>query len=329
MKALLRRALNLPRYGAVALNDPQHSVEVSLEGLERPRDVTRNNVVAALRPFTVAIMLENGTTLDNRKLRLCFRGRTSGRSLGVLHLKPAGAIPLEGRLLCLFEIAECENYCVSQLQLLTYDIREEWRADRRQRRNPHNFRMTHPDIRASHVFYICPRPVVLVTVEHEGAGNMFPMDLIGPFPRDLIGPFPRDLIGPFPRDLIGTTDSPWFSMALRLTSPAVELMKQSRRMVLTSAPFSYKDVAYKLGEHHRKARIDWGTLPFATRPSAQFGLPVAEAGLRVREVRVEEWHTVGSHMLFLTSVVSDTSREPSVEKQLFHAFYGTRRTPEE
>jgi flavin reductase (DIM6/NTAB) family NADH-FMN oxidoreductase RutF len=116
-------------------------------------------------------------------------------------------------------------------------------------------------------------------------------------------------------------------MALRLTSPAVELMKQSRRMALAGAPFSQKDVAYKLGEHHRKARIDWDTLPFATRLSSQFGLPVSKDALRVREVRVEEFHAVGSHMLFLTSVVSDTLGDPPTEKQLFHAFYGTRQPP--
>ncbi len=302
MKALLRRALNLPRYGPVALDDPQHHVQVSLEGLGHPRDVTRNNVVAALRPFTLAVMLDSVPS-SNAKLRLCYRESDSCRLLGVLHLKPAGAIPIAAQQFCLFEVAGCENYCVSRLQLSAYDRYEAWRAERRQRRNPNNFRMSHPDIRASHVFYICPRPVVLVTVEHEGDGNMFPMDLIGP------------------------TDSPWFSMALRLTSPAVELMKQSRTMALASVPFFYKDVAYKLGEHHRRVRIDWDTLPFGTQPSLQFGLPVVEAALRVREVRVEECHTIGSHMLFLTSEVSDTRRKPLVGKQLFHAFYGTRRVP--
>ena len=299
MKALLRKTLNVPRYGPVALDDPQELVDVWLEGQGQPKDVTRNNVVAALRPFTLGIMLDRAVEPN---LRLCFRDRASRRLLGVLHLKPAGAIPLAGHCLCLFEIAGCENYRSSRLHLRWYDLREEWRAERRQRRNPHNFLMTHQDIRYSHVFYICPRPVVLVTVEHEGAGNMFPMDLIGP------------------------TDSPWFSMALRLTSPAVDLIRQSRRLTLASVPFSYKTIAYKLGEHHRKACIDWDSLPFSVKPSPQFHLPVAQAALRVREVRVEEFHAVGSHMVFLTTPVSDTPFQAS-EKQLFHAFYATQCVP--
>jgi hypothetical protein len=131
VKALLRRALNLPRYGAVALDDPQKSIEVWLEGLDQPRDVTSNNVVAALRPFTVAIVLDNGLSpFGNRPLRLCFRDGKSGRLRGVLHLKFAGAIPLAGRQFCLFEMAGCENRCVSPIQLRAYDLREKWRAER-------------------------------------------------------------------------------------------------------------------------------------------------------------------------------------------------------
>jgi flavin reductase (DIM6/NTAB) family NADH-FMN oxidoreductase RutF len=301
VKDLLRRVLNLPRYGALALRDPQQSVEVWLEGWGEPRDVTCNQVVACLRPFTIGIILSE--QVGEGILRLCFYRRGSRRLMGRLHLKAVGSIPLTGRHFCLFEVAGCDNYCVSPLPLRAYDLREQARAERRQRRNPHNFRMTHPDIRASHVFYICPRPVVLVSVEHEGAGNLFPMDLIGP------------------------TDSAYFSMALRLTSPAVELMRQSRRMALAGVPFSHKDTAYKLGEHHRKAAIDWETLPFPLERSAQFGLPVARDALRVREVQVEECHTVGSHMVFLTSVVSDTPGVRPQEQQLFHAFYGTGNMP--
>ncbi|HWG58253.1 MAG TPA: flavin reductase [Candidatus Acidoferrales bacterium] len=137
------------------------------------------------------------------------------------------------------------------------------------------------DLRCLFVFYICPRPVVLVSVKHEGAGNIFPMDLIGP------------------------TDSPWFSMALRSTSPAVRLMQSSKRMALASIPLSYKPVAYELGKHHKQSSIDWGALSFPTTPSALFGLPVPAAALRIREVEVREYHEVGSHVLFMTSIVNE------------------------
>jgi len=302
-KRRVRSLVNFPVYGPVGLRDPQQLIEVWLEGLGESRNITDNNVVVALRPFTIGVMLDRPAS---GALRLCMRERAgSSRLLGVLHLRPAGGIPLSGRCFCFFETAHCENYCVPPLHLRAYYLRERWRAELRQRRNRYNFLMTHQDIRCSYVFYICPRPVVLVTVQHQDSGNMFPMDLIGP------------------------TDSPWFSMALRVTSPAVKLMQESRRMALASVPFPYKAYAYELGKHHKLTAIDWAGLPFPTRPSPLFGLPVAESALRVREVCLEECHEVGSHMLFLTSVARDTlpDRNPDAADglQLFHAFSSYRQ----
>ena len=307
VKQRLRRLANLPRYGPLGLCDPQRYVEVWLHGLGQPRDVTCNNVVAALRPFTIGVMLgRDETPLSERHpMRLCMRDHESNRQLGSIGLRPIRSIPLPEHQFCLFETDGCENRCVSTPSLRLYYLLKWWRAKLVQRRNPYNFQMTRADLRSSYVFYICPRPVVLVTVAHGDSGNMFPMDLIGP------------------------TDSPWYSMALRKTSPAVRLIVESRRMALASAPFAYKDIAYELGKHHKQVSIDWARLPFATECSPQFGLPVAEAALKVREVEVREFHDVGSHMLFMTSIVRETIPK-SVSNgtggpQLFHGFSSYRQ----
>ena len=57
-KRLLLKLANYPRYGPVGMDDPQEAVEVWLRGPGEPRNVTRNNVIAALRPFTIGVMLE-------------------------------------------------------------------------------------------------------------------------------------------------------------------------------------------------------------------------------------------------------------------------------
>ncbi len=291
----LRKLVDLPRYGPLPLRDPQQQVAVRLEGLAEPLDVTRNNVVVALRPFTIGIMRPAGSEEVRDGLRLCMYERDgSGRLLGSIRLRPSRRIELPEHRFCLFETEACENFCVGAPSLALYNLREKWRAELRQRKNPYNFRMTQTDLRCSHVFYICPRPVVLVSVEHDGASNLFPMDLIGP------------------------TDSRWFSMALRSTSPAVRLMQQSRRMALASSPWSFKEIAYDLGKHHRLPAIDTGTLPFPTMPSPAFGLPVPKAALKIREVRVAEFHEVGSHVLFVTSVERETVLSDGL--QLFHNF---------
>jgi flavin reductase (DIM6/NTAB) family NADH-FMN oxidoreductase RutF len=303
MKRRLRCLVNLPRYGPVALHDPQQQVEVWFEDSGEPRNVTRNNVVVALRPFTIGLMFDADSTPGNGSAsQLCMRDADSHQLLGAINLRPAGVISLPGRHFRLFETTACENYSVPPAILRFYYMRERWRAKRRQRRNPFNFKMSPMDLRCSYVFYICPRPVVLVTVEHQDASNMFPMDLIGP------------------------TDSPWFSMALRSTSPAVRLMQQSRRMSLASVPVHYQSIVYELGKHHRLPSVDLANLPFPIALSSTFGLPVMKDALLVREVEVAEFHEVGSHVLFLTTMVSESRPEYSGRPQLFHAFGSYRKS---
>ena len=303
MKQGVRQLLNFPRYGPVGMHDPQQAVRVCLQGLGEPIDVTSNNVVAALRPFTIGVMLSASHPAEglDRPMHLSMHGQSrSAPLLGSIALRHVRTIALPEHQFCLFETDSCENFCVGPGRLQLYNWLELRKAQTRQRKNPYNFRMTPTDLLCSHVFYICPRPVVLVTVEHRGKGNMFPMDLIGP------------------------TDSPWYSMALRSTSPAVELMKQSKRMALASVPLSYQAAAYELGKHHRKASIEWTDLPFETVHSPLFGLPVIEAALRLREVRVEQYHEVGSHVLFITSIERETFTNRAQTPQLFHQYSSFR-----
>ena len=303
-KRLLLKLANYPRYGPVGMDDPQEAIEVWLRGPGDPRNVTRNNVVAALRPFTIGVMLgrNDSPPREGEPFHLCVNDRrTPQELLGAIHLRLVRTLELPDHRFCLFEVETSENLCVPAVSLRLYYLEERRRAEKRLRSNPYNFQMTTSDLRASHVFYICPRPVVLVSVEHEGSGNLFPMDLIGP------------------------TDSTWLSMALRSTSPAVRLMQRSRRMALASIPFGYQGIAYELGKHHKLADIDWAALPFKTVRSPLFDLRVPDAALRVREVSVKEFHEVGSHVLFLTSVERETVPGGAKSLQLFHAFESYRR----
>jgi flavin reductase (DIM6/NTAB) family NADH-FMN oxidoreductase RutF len=302
-KCQVLRLANYPWYGAVGLRDPQERVKVWLNGFGDTVDVTRNNVVAALRPFTIGVMLASqqvDRVGQTPELRIEDE-RLQPRLLGRIRLRLTRTITLPDHRFCLFESAGSENFSASAAGLRLYYWQEQRRARSRRRKDPYNFQMAPADLRAMHVFYICPRPVVLVSVKHEDAGNLFPMDLIGP------------------------TGSPWFSMALRNTSPAVRLMQSSRRMALASIPFSWKEIAYQLAKHHKARQIDWGDLPFDTTRSLLFGLNVPREALRVREVRVHEFHEVGSHTLFLTAVERETIPEGSGGPQLFHVFGSYRR----
>lgn len=310
IKPFVKRALfgseDIAQWVAVGLRDPQSEVSVSLHGLGAPRDVTGNNVVTSLRPFVMGIGLESEIELSARApsgVRLEFREKGhEEKLLGAIGIRAIDTVRLGQQKIGLFESQSVQNCCLPTSQLWTrlwFDRYRQWRT--KGGSDPYNFRMKRRDLYSLFVFYVCPRPVVLVTVIHEGKCNIFPMDLIGP------------------------TDAGFFLLALRSTSPAVELIRSSRRLALGSVPASRVAIAYELGKHHKKPSIDWSALPFGTVSSSSFGLPVPHFSLRVREMQVEEVRTVGSHTLFLAKQIGDKHWGEGL--QLFHVpgFFQTYR----
>jgi flavin reductase (DIM6/NTAB) family NADH-FMN oxidoreductase RutF len=271
---------NLRQQCAIGLRDPQTEVSVWLCGLGAPRDVTYNHVMAAARPLTLGIGFESqrdAAIIRRSRPSLQFRERRGEqRVLGEISLQPTEAIPVRGEYLHLFETRSYRNYCLPGFRLwalyLFYEYRR-WRAGRRT--DASGFRMVVRELHTVFVFYICPRPVVLVSVTDGNFANIFPMDLIGP---------------------IGTRH---FSLALHRTSTAVPLIENSRRVALSNVPVEQTAVAYELGKNHKKPSVDWADVPFATTLSATFRLPVPRFSLRVREMRIEAVRDLGSHKLFL------------------------------
>lgn len=299
MTRTVREQLNLwagrvPRYIAVGERDPQHQIRVVLEGLGPAIDVTRNHVVAGLQPLTIALALPGSVhpkTIRNHPVRLTFSLQSDPAAvLGEVGLRQDGTIQADRATFQLFRRSNHTDRCMPPVAAAVFGLRQGW-SEWKKRRQP-GFHMDPPDLAAFLVLYICPRPVVLVTVQHGQASNLFPMDLIGP------------------------TDSPYFLMALRSTNPSIGLIAESRRLALADVPLEQAGVAYRLGEHHRKERIDWSSLPFETEPSPAHGFPVIRTALRLRDVVVRDVQVVNSHTLFITEVIHEERRDNAL--QLFH-----------
>src|SRR5262249_16532375 len=129
-------------------------------------------------------------------------------------------------------------------------------------RSHETLRMTSEGVQQLMIFYICPRPVILVSVADEHHANLFPMDLIVPLSEDR------------------------FTPALRRPSPSIPTMKATRRIAISDMPAALTPVIYKLGAHHQKSSIDWSELPFDMRKSSSFSLPYPANALRVRELEI-------------------------------------------
>ena len=296
----------IPQFCTVALTDPQSEVRVWLSGLGAPLDVTHVNVIATARPFTVGIGLENipdEATIKSTPLFLGFSDRSGDTSLlGEIQLSYAETIRIGDRVLCLFRTTRSTNRCLPKSVV--------WRRHldfaRQQQRvakgpSPPETKMITRELFALSTFYICPRPVVLVSVVDGKAGNIFPMDLIGPIGRQ------------------------HFSLALHCTSTAIPLIERSRRVALSSVPAEQISIAYALGKNHKKADFHWNQVPFDLTTSPAFGLPIPEFALAVRELDVEEIRALGSHKLFICRTRANQIRSQGLQLSFVHGFYQARR----
>ena len=162
----------------------------------------------------------------------------------------------------------------------------------RRHRKPHNFYMPPAAVQQLMIFYICPRPVVLVSVSEEEHSNLFPMDLIGPLANSC------------------------FSLALRTTNVSVPIMVKARRLAISGMGAEHKDVVYKLGEHHKKRFVAWDELRLPVVLTDTLKLPAIGSALWIRELSVEHSEEIGSHTFFTCRVVSE--RRLSDGLQLHH-----------
>src|SRR5262245_14605491 len=270
---LLRNGQSLRHLPIIHPGDPL--VRVLLSGLPRGViDVSRDHVPVSLRPFIVGVHIEDGSASDRTGLTLDFYDRVERRRpLGSLALSPAGELPMSRGVLGLFGTRLLRNDSSGRLERWRrYALA--WQHARRSAARGDRLQMSARDLRSLNTYYMAARPVYLVSVRHRERINLFPMDLVGGI------------------------SSGEFLLALRATSPSIELIEESRHVAMSAAPASLSRAAHDLGTQHHASGIDVSSLPFPTMPSPSFKLPVlAEAGF-IREVRVREVHRIGSHVLF-------------------------------
>jgi flavin reductase (DIM6/NTAB) family NADH-FMN oxidoreductase RutF len=291
--ALKQRLRPLAQWPPISLHQPQGAVQVRLATDRGEYDVTRSAVVASLRPLTLAVGLDPqllSAIGEGCAPQLQFVDLETRRTVGALRLQHVGNWNSRGAAIGLFEVRRGTHRCLSW----PYRSWNRWLQYRRMRRNsdPNNFYMPPEAVEQQMIFYICPRPVVLVSVDDGVHSNLFPMDLIGPVSKDR------------------------FTLALRSTSPSIPTMKSARRVAVSDVPARECVTAYKLGVHHKNVQVDWDHLPFTIRRSDKFSLPYPAFALRIREFEILDFQTIGSHTFFVTQVVSERATEDG--RQFFH-----------
>ncbi|HVW68065.1 MAG TPA: hypothetical protein VHB68_03775 [Steroidobacteraceae bacterium] len=279
-----------PQWLAISLPPAEQVVTLTLgiSGLEF--DVTHNIAVAALRPFTLRLGMDFAMAAAVRRtpqpsLRLI--DAELQRTIGVMRLEHSRDWAAAGACIGLFTIREAQHRCTPRARR-AWDT---WMYARAVRNVPRESLLMLPDaVEQMLVFYLRPRPVCLVSVDDGEHSNIFPMDLIGPLPPDR------------------------FTLALRNTSPSVATIKAARRIAVADLPGTACRIAYQLGAHHKRAQVDWDSLPFPTLRSREFDLPVPAMAPRIREIEILAFQTIGSHTLFVGCVRSEIINGESTER---------------
>jgi hypothetical protein len=273
----------LPHGVTLGLREPQGEIAVWLYGLGEPIDVTERISMACAAPFTICIAFEEyrGPNEEQmRRLRLKFCERNGQRRvLGELSLRPAGRVPVHGSRMLLFEISKTKSHCLPLLRLWAHDLLRAWKNWRRT--DPSALAMSLGGMRAMTVMFIRPHAVALGSHSDAG-GNIFPMNLMGELGNG------------------------HFAFALVNKREAALGVERAGRIALSSVPFPQAAIAFQLAPNHFREAADWDALPFETKASATFDLPVPAFASRVRELEILHSRPLGSHRFFVARVVQDT-----------------------
>jgi hypothetical protein len=302
IKRLVLGPAVFPDQCTVGLRTPQSEIGVWLYGIGAPRDVTSTNVIAGTQPLVIGIgtdCREGQSFATHRRPVMVFREQSGGKqTLGKIGLKWTDTLSVGTAQLHLFQVLYSANYCLPKPRLWVrylYHVYQQWRSGARSTAS--NIRISQRELHSLFTFYICPRPVVLVSVMDKDAGNIFPMDLIGNFADGHC------------------------SLALRAKSGPASLMENSRRIALSDIPIEQIKLTYELGKNHKQTSVDWNHIQFATTPSPLFRLPVPQFSLRVREMQIDAVRNMGSHKLFLARTIADHRWSDALQLHFIHGFY--------
>jgi flavin reductase (DIM6/NTAB) family NADH-FMN oxidoreductase RutF len=292
----------LPQEFTIGLPDPQSEISLWLYGMGTPLDVTRHETTVCCEPFVVCIAFSlgqepNERCLNKLSLKFCERGEVK-RLLGEIGLREAINIPritVGETTLLFFAVRSTSNYCLSNMRLGAHYLLYEYSL--RRHVNTSGIVMSFLERRAAMVSFIRPHPISLVSVTDGACGNIFTMNLMGE-------------LGP------GR-----FGFALKDSRTPAHLVQRVGRLALSTVPLYQSHFVFEFAANHFKQSIEWNHLPFKTRQSCLFHIPVPLFAARVREMEVETIRKVGSHHFFVARVVSDETFDDGEIVCAIHGFY--------
>jgi flavin reductase (DIM6/NTAB) family NADH-FMN oxidoreductase RutF len=287
----------LPMRFFIGQPQPQEEVAVWLHGFGPPRNVTRCHGPASTVPCTFWIAFDAARIPGEKEcahmsLNFCESGKRQ-RLLGRLGLKCTHTFHAGESAILVFAPRSAVSYCHPRFRLYAHELRQRWR----QRHSTSRIKLSPLELRAMSILFTCPRPISLVSVAEPGRASMFPLNVMSDVNAD------------------------YFAFALTASKIPAQFLLSAGRFALSVTPIEQAPVAFALAANHNVSSIEFSDLPFPTRLSPEFGLPVPVFSPRVREMEIESVNRVGSHSLFVARTVSDERTAGGLEFSVIHGFY--------
>lgn len=130
--------------------------------------------------------------------------------------------------------------------------------------------------------YSYPRRVRIISFKQDDYFNIFPMDLLGEIP------------------LAGK-----YVFGLRHTNVALSKIIQTKKIVVSEVPYTYKNSIYELGKHHGGAPPSRDSLPFKINQTENFRFEIPEWADSYKEIQILRTKNLGSHMLLWGEILHE------------------------
>lgn len=130
-------------------------------------------------------------------------------------------------------------------------------------------------LRKLFVYYLKPKPSFFLSVRGSGSFDIFPVDLTGKIADD------------------------FFSIAVKGTNKAIEVIKTTGSLCISALPFSKAALVYAHSEQRRSGNMSSKTLVFDVFESRTLKIPVPDFALHVNELHVEQIFEQGIYTVFI------------------------------
>lgn len=273
----LNKIFNRKPFNAVGIDSDNKNWKVYFLIKGKRECIDNRHALVALKPVIISISWREGYLSQAGVIQI----EKNGKLMGSLNLEPIETIIVNDQYIILYKINEYKNYLFS----LPYKIYNDFylRMQNISSLRPYNFIMPVAEQNKLHIYYMIPKPVVLITVFDGKKYDIFPMDIIGNATENI------------------------FLLGLRNTSPAIQKIVASARLCISGVPIEQKKAAYELGIHHKSGEVNLKNLPFKTVMSEKLNFEIPEFALNIMEVELLKHKEVGSHTLFITRILHSYS----------------------